>query len=237
MQPRLHIQGLDLLRKSIIISVVGSILVAIGSALAGFGMFVMSPQAALGAAMGMAYIVMILGTLVNLAAWYFQFNGWDRLCRTRVEGFFCTTYTAVKWGMLIGLILTLLGSIVMYTSLSAVTRPRPPRPGMPFGGYGAMGTMMLAGALSGLGGLINLIVVIIVLIAYFKVSDIYNAPNVKWGAILLVVGALLAFIGIGVIISIIGLILLYIGLGDAIRNVQRGLIGRPPPPPPPPPPV
>ena len=239
-QPGLHVEGLSLLRKSVVISAIGTIISGIGGMLAGLGMAAAGPRAMLGMGMALVYAATALGTLISLVAWYFHYNGWERLCRTGVEGFFCTTYTAVKWGMLIGLILALLGSIVSLAMSSMAIRPGL-RPGMGLGmALAGMGYMAVAWGLSGLGGLINLIVAIIVLIAFFKVATIYNASNVKWGAILLVVGALLTFVGIGVIISIIGLILLYIGLGDAIKNVRGGLAPGPVPgamPPPPPPPT
>ena len=238
-QSGLHVEGLSLLRKSIVISVIGTIISGIGGVLAGLGMIAAGLRA-LGMGMALVYAATALGILISLVAWYFHYNGWERLCRTGVEGFFCTTYTAVKWGMLIGLILALLGSIVSLAMFSVAIRPGL-RPGMGLGmALAGMGYMAIAWGLSGLGGLINLIVAIIVLIAFFKVATIYNAPNVKWGAILLVIGALLTFIGIGAIISIIGLVLLYIGLGDAIKNVRGGMApgavpGAMPPPPPPPP--
>jgi len=211
MQTELHVEGLDLLRKAIVIGVVGSIVSAIGGALA----FVGAPG---------HRVLSLLSLLISLAAWYFQFNGWHRLCQTGVEGFFCTAYTAVKWGMLASLILLILGSLVMLTAPIPTMRPGMPPPRSVAAAFGAL---MVGGALSALGGLIALVVAIILLIAYFKLASVYQAPNVKWGVILMVVGIFLAAILIGAILMLVGLVLLYIGLGDAIENAKRGEISRP----------
>ena len=227
MQTSLHVEGLDLLRKSIIIGVIAAIVSVIGTLFSGFGAMMM-PAAAPTAAPATSMVFTIIATLINLVSWYFHFRGWGSLCKTGVEGFFCTTYTAVKWGMLAAYILILLGSLMLFAAgpsmMPAGPPHRPPRPPRP----GAMVGLMAGGALSGLGGLIALVVTIIVLIAYFKLANIYQAPNVKWGAILLVVGALLVVIGIGAILMLIGLALLYIGLGNAIDNVQRGVAPKTP---------
>ena len=130
---------------------------------------------------------------------------------------------------LASIVLSFLGQLVMLSAIMSIGA----RPGA---GLGIFGAMAAGGGLIGLAGLIGLVVAIITLIAYFKIAEIYKSDNVKWGAILVVVGVLLMFIGIGVIIAIVGYILLYIGLGDAIGNASRlGIGGQAPPPPPPPP--
>ena len=224
----LHLEGLSLLRKALLVGVVASLVIGIGNAATSLG-GLFGPRALTGAYM-ISAVISIIGILINLYAWFLQYNGWDRLCRTQIENFFCTTTLAVKWGLLASIVLSFLGQLVMLSTIMSIGA----RPGA---GLGIFGVMTAGGGLLGLAGLIGLVVAIITLIAYFKIAEIYKSDNVKWGAILVVVGVLLTFIGIGVIIIIVGYILLYMGLGDAISNVSRlGIGGQAPPPPPPPPP-
>lgn len=224
----LHVEGLSLLRKALLVSVVASLVMGIGSAAMSLG-GLFGPRALIGVFM-ISAVISIIGILINLYAWFLQYNGWDRLCRTRIESFFCTTVLAVKWGLLASIVLSFLGQLVMLSVIMGIGA----KPGV---GLGIFGAMAAGGGLLVLAGLIGLVVAIITLIAYFKIAEIYKADNVKWGAILVVVGILLTFIVIGIIIAIIGYILLYVGLGDAINNVGRlGVGGRAPPPSPPPPP-
>jgi len=223
----LHVEGLSLLRKALLVSVVASLVIGIGNAATSLG-GLFGPRALTGAFM-ISAVISIIGILINLYAWFLQYNGWDRLCRTQIESFFCTTTLAVKWGLLASIVLSFLGQLVMLSAIMSIGA----RPGA---GLGIFGAMAAGGGILGLAGLISLVVAIITLIAYFKIAEIYRADNVKWGAILVVVGVLLTFIVIGIIIAIVGYVLLYMGLGDAISNVGRlGIGGQAPPPPPPPP--
>ena len=170
MERNLHIEGLDLLRKATIIGLVGALIAAAAGFIGGMGMAFMAPRrplAAVGAAIGMATAMTVLSTIINLVAWYFRFRGWGCLCETKVEDFFCTTYTAVKWGLLVAYLLMLIGGLAMMAAGPRIVgRMRP-------GGMGGLAAHATGGAAMGLGGLIALVVAIILLIAYFKVARIY----------------------------------------------------------------
>jgi|GEM_PF-4420265 len=165
----LHVEGLSLLRKALLVSVVASLLLGIGSAAISLGG--LFGRALTGAFM-ISAVISIIGILVNLYAWFLQYNGWDRLCRTQIETFFCTTTLAVKWGLLASIVLSFLGQLVMLSAIMSIGA----RPGA---GLGIFGAMAAGGGLIGLAGLIGLVVAIITLIAYFKIAEIYKSDNVK----------------------------------------------------------